>query len=258
MLNLDGRRRRMKVSSKTLLQISILFGEICIEILSDLFAEPQDSVLRTVVLTRMVSLGHPLILEEAGMRFRRYLKGEMELSPDVRSAVYRAVIKGNPEEGFEQLLGVYRKTDLLEERVRILGALGAVGGGSGAAVEAVIEKILEFGRGKEVNKQDIITILVSLSDQGGVERGWQYFKENWQFFRDNFPTGHFLIRRCVEGVAGGFKTEEKAVEVEQFFKEHQLKGVERSVKQALEKIRIGKDWMERDAGGLQSFLDKYL
>lgn len=74
----------------------------------------------------------------------------------------------------------YRDTDLLEEKMRILNALGLT------EDKVVIKKILEFGRSKEVNAQDIMTILISLSDNGSYDISWEYFKENWEFFRDSF------------------------------------------------------------------------
>ncbi|ODN05748.1 Puromycin-sensitive aminopeptidase [Orchesella cincta] len=204
----------------------------------------QDSVLRTTMLTKMVSLGCVDTIEEAKSMFAQHIKGDITISPDVKSAVYRAVATEG-ESGFDAF------TDFLDEKVRIIAAMGSV------KDKQVIQKVLEFGRSNEVNMQDIVTIIMSLSSQGQHEICWEYFKENWQFFRDNFPTGHFLINRVVKNVTSGFKSDEKAAEIENFFKENQIKGVGRSLSQSLEKIRIRKVWLERDTSCLQTFLSSY-
>jgi aminopeptidase N len=54
-----------------------------------------------------------------------------------------------------------------------------------------------------------------------------------------------------------FNTEEQAQEVDKFFKEHQFKGTEPSVEQALESIRIQVEWLQRDKEILAKFLSSY-
>ncbi|CAL8101137.1 unnamed protein product [Orchesella dallaii] len=210
----------------------------------------QDSVLRTSILTKMVSLGCTDTIEQAKSLFSQQIRGDITISADVKSAVYRAVATEG-ESGFESLLKVYRNSDFLEEKVRIIASMGSV------KDIKVIQKVLEFGRSNEVNMQDIVTILMSLNSQGKHDICWEYFKSNWEFFRDNFPTGHFLINSVVKNVTSGFKTDEMAAEIENFFKENQVKGIDRSLSQSLEKIRIMKTWLERDSSCLQTFLSSY-
>ena len=52
----------------------------------------------------------------------------------------------------------------------------------------------------------------------------------------------------------GFVTEEKAVEVETFFKKNPAPAAERVVKQNCEAIRLNAKWLERDSQAIQEWL----
>lgn len=67
--------------------------------------------------------------------------------------------------------------------------------------------------------------------------------------------GGFLLSRLIKYLTENFATEEKAQEVEQFFKEHQFPGTERTVGQSLETIRLNVDWLRRDLDSIKAYLD---
>lgn len=52
----------------------------------------------------------------------------------------------------------------------------------------------------------------------------------------------------------GFVTEEKAKEVEQFFKDNPTPAAERIVKQNCEAIRLNAKWLERDSKAIEEWL----
>ena len=52
----------------------------------------------------------------------------------------------------------------------------------------------------------------------------------------------------------GFVTEEKAVEVETFFKNNPTPAAERIVKQNCEAIRLNAKWLERDSKAIEEWL----
>lgn len=60
--------------------------------------------------------------------------------------------------------------------------------------------------------------------------------------------------RLVKYVCENFSTEEKAQEVEQFFKDHPYPGTERTVQQACESIRLNVEWLKRDYQDIKTFL----
>lgn len=68
--------------------------------------------------------------------------------------------------------------------------------------------------------------------------------------------GGFLLSRLIKYLTENFASEEKAEEVEQFFKEHQFPGTERTVCQSLETIRLSVDWLRRDLESISVYLSQ--
>ena len=68
--------------------------------------------------------------------------------------------------------------------------------------------------------------------------------------------GGFLLARLVKYLIENFATEERALEVEDFFNKKQFPGTERTVSQAVESIRLNAAWLERDLKSLTAYLKK--
>jgi len=58
-------------------------------------------------------------------------------------------------------------------------------------------------------------------------------------------------------IAENFTTEDKANDIRKFFKEHEFKGTEPSVEQALEHISINVNLLQRDTAVLTKMLSSY-
>jgi puromycin-sensitive aminopeptidase len=69
----------------------------------------------------------------------------------------------------------------------------------------------------------------------------------------NFKGG-FLLSRLVKYLTENFASEERATEVEDFFKKHEFPGTERTVQQSIETIRLNAAWLQRDLSALKAFL----
>lgn len=66
------------------------------------------------------------VISEAERRFDLHIKGQQEIPADYRTAVYKAVLRTGSRSNYENLLVIYRRADLLEEKDRIANALGTV------------------------------------------------------------------------------------------------------------------------------------
>lgn len=64
-----------------------------------------------------------------------------------------------------------------------------------------------------------------------------------------------MLARLVKYLTENFATEEKATEIEQYFKEHQFPGTERTVSQSVETIRLNAAWLERDLCNITEYLN---
>lgn len=106
---------------------------------------------------------------------------------------------------------------------------------------------------------------------------WEFFKDNNQkllqqyqvstlYFPNKFTSlvyvillshllqGSFLLTRLIKYLIENFASEERATEVETYFKKNQFPGTERTVSQAVETIRLNANWLKRDLDSLTTYL----
>ncbi|XP_018320972.2 puromycin-sensitive aminopeptidase [Agrilus planipennis] len=207
-----------------------------------------DTLLRGLVLGRMAWLDDENTIKEAKSRFAKHIANDSCIPADLRSACYKTVLRNGNEETYEQMLKLFRSSDLHEEKDRISRALGAT------KDEKLLAKVLEFAMSEEVRSQDTVFVIMSVSmTVKGRDLAWQFFKDNWKVLVDRYQGG-FLLARLVKFTTENFVTEEKAQEVDNFFKEHKCPGTERSVQQAVETIRLNSAWLARDTDAIRQYL----
>lgn len=225
-----------------------------------------DTLLRPLILSRLVSFRCPETLAEARKRFVAYTrkttlnsyvffnrfhehaKGTCVLPADLRSTCYKAVLQNGDQATFDEMLRLYRATDLHEEKDRISRALGCINNVD------ILRKVIDFAMSDEVRSQDAVFVIVSVAiNPRGRDMTWNYFKENWKVLLDRYEGG-FLLSRLIKYLTENFSTEERALEVELFFKEHEFPGTERTVSQSIETIRLNVQWLKRDLEGISAYL----
>lgn len=69
-----------------------------------------------------------------------------------------------------------------------------------------------------------------------------------------YPSSNFISSQFHQNCTTGFVTEEKAREMEQFFKEHPCPIAERSIKQNCEAARLRAKWLQRDEAAIREWL----
>lgn len=166
-------------------------------------------------------------------------------------ACYIAQIKNASQKDFEELLDLYRKVDLHEEKDRISRALGFTQNTD------LLRKVIDFAMSSEVRAQDAVFVFASVAiNPRGREMSWSFFKENWKTLFDQYEGG-FLLTRLVKHLTENFASLEKANEIENFFKTNDFPGVERTVQQALETIKLNVAWLDRDLDNLTNFFKNF-
>ncbi|XP_041987811.1 puromycin-sensitive aminopeptidase [Aricia agestis] len=210
-----------------------------------------DTLLRSLVLNKMISFEDPDTIKEAKSRFEKHINGVCALPADLRSACYRAVLAEADDATFHRFLELYRAADLHEEKDRISRALGAV------KDPVLLKRVLDFAISDEVRAQDTVFVIVSVAvSRNGRDLAWEFFKSHWQEFMNRYEGG-FLLARLVKSTTENFASEAMAREVEAFFADHVSPGTERSVQQALETVRLNAAWLRRDLAGATAYLQPY-
>ena len=77
----------------------------------------------------------------------------------------------------------------------------------------------------------------------GRQLAWQFVQDNWPELDRRYGDGGFGLMRLVS-ICSNFVAAEKAAEVEAFFREHPAPAAERTIRQALERIRLNGKWLE--------------
>jgi len=230
-----------------------LFGPILSTVGWD--AKPDEghlmTMLRSLVIGRIGRAGDQSVINESRKRFEAHCSGSSVLVADLRHAVYSTVVKHGTVDDYEKLLKLYKTTDLMEEKIRILRALGA------ASDTSLIQRTLDFSIGEEVRSQDTVTVIAGVTGSlEGRELAWKFVQANWPLLHDRYKSG-FLLARLIKSTTESFSTEERAVEVDAFLKKNQSPGAERTIQQALENIRLNTTQLSRDRAAVKQFLSTF-
>ena len=144
------------------------------------------ALLRSLVVGALGSHKHPATVEEARRRFQAHVSGESTLPADLRAAVYSAVLTGNDVSTFDELLALFDKTDLHEERVRIMRSLGA------ASSRELIDRALQFSLSDKVRSQDTVFVIGSVSSHSclGRDVAWDFLKDNWTVLYERYQVSN--------------------------------------------------------------------
>lgn len=82
--------------------------------------------MRSLLLTKMVEFEDAEVIAEAKRRFDKHLTSKEPIPADFRYLIYCAVLQTGGRSEYEQLLELYRKANLQEEKERIAKVLGTV------------------------------------------------------------------------------------------------------------------------------------
>ncbi|KAH9498825.1 hypothetical protein Btru_005237 [Bulinus truncatus] len=189
-------------------------------------------MLREVVLSRMGRSGDEATIAEARKRFEAHCNGTAKLSADLRSCVYSTVLHNGDRETFNQILKLYDEADMQEEKVRISRAMGSV------QDKELIQEVLGFSLSEKVRSQDAVFVIGGTTGSViGRELAWEFVKKHFDVLNGRYEGG-FLLSRLVQSTTESFVTEEKAQEIGDFFKEHEVPAAERTVQQSIENIKL--------------------
>ena len=87
----------------------------------------------------------------------------------------------------------------------------------------------------------------------GRDMAWKFFQNNYEELARRYANDT-LIGRLVK-MTSNYATEEKAIEVEEYFKTRQdALGVARAVQQSVENIRVMAKWLNKDGEKIKQFL----
>eukprot|EP01088_Endostelium_zonatum_P022432 TRINITY_DN964_c0_g1_i1.p1 TRINITY_DN964_c0_g1~~TRINITY_DN964_c0_g1_i1.p1 ORF type:complete len:478 (+),score=135.06 TRINITY_DN964_c0_g1_i1:336-1769(+) len=236
--------------------INELYGEVGRSVGWDSKSGESGSVgmLRALVLAKLGAAAHEGTISEARNRF----KNLTNVAGDLKGVIYRLLVATEKDgatgddDYYEQILTLYRNDSASqEEKDRLARALGHTK--NKEKIARTLEWALNSG---EVRHQDIVFVVGVISACGGAGREmvWDYIRKNWDVVHDKFK-GQFLLSRLVGTALGGYSTEAKAKEAEEWFAGKKVESAERAVKQAIEGIRSNAEWRQRSEADVVQWLN---
>jgi len=174
------------------------------------------------------------------------------LVADIKATILFIVGAHAKEEDWNKLKALFLKAEMNEDKVTLLRALGS------AADEKLITHALDFAMSENVRNQDVpYVVFAATGSAKGREVTWKYFKDNFATFQKHFSQGSFLLNRIVSYITSTFTSEEKAKEIESFFKDHPVPEADRSIAQSLETVRSKSARLHRDRDDVAKFLKEH-
>jgi len=206
----------------------------------------QQILLRSLVLQQAVKWGDKKTIFLGKKLFSQNNKPAV----NIRSvAYYASAINGGIAE-HAKFIKLYKQEKLQEEKDRLGRALAQFKNAK------LLEKTLKFSLSPAVRDQDAPFIIAAVfRNPIGSEVALKFVKNNWNELLKRYASGLSMISRIINTM-DNFYSEEKAKELEKFFKTHKAPGATRAIKQTLEKIRSQAIWLKRDGKHLENWLLK--
>lgn len=209
---------------------------------------------KSLLFGRMAFIGDPDCQRIAFGMFTRYFDGDRSaINPDLRAAVFAAVLRSGSEADHNAVLNLYRTTKDGMERITALTALGY------ALNPALVQRTISMLLSDEVRLQDIQAPMASLgSHSNGITALWHWFMKNWPIVKERLSSGLVILPSVIRLCTKGLATDEQLHQAESFFKKIDTKGIDKALRQSLDGIRIKRRWVERDADDMYQWLQNYL
>jgi puromycin-sensitive aminopeptidase len=219
--------------------------------------EPEEpaarSVRRATVIAALGDLGRDAgVLDEAERRVAMEMHEPTAIDANLAGvAVSLGALRGDLKR-LARYIGVYRERKSQRQApelpARYLGAL--------ASFESpkVVARVLSLCLDGTVPQEQVRTVLGQLlSRRATQQETWRFLKRHWN---DIGPrVGLMGISRLVEGT--GALPVELAAEVAAFFEKHPVAEAKRALAQALEALALRRELLEREAGRLADWLNRF-
>lgn len=174
---------------------------------------------------------------EASRRFGLFQQNHSDMASlpsDMRSPVFKIVLKNGGKAEYQDVKAYFSQATDNAERKHVLSSLGHI-------MDPSLKKsTLEWAISGDIKLQDFFYPLGgvrSSSREGGVI-AWDFFKANFKAIQDMVGTANSsLMDAAIVSCAGGFCSEEKANDIEEFFKANPVPRSSRKIQQTLESIR---------------------
>mmetsp|Transcript_42218 Transcript_42218/g.88662 ORF Transcript_42218/g.88662 Transcript_42218/m.88662 type:complete len:973 (-) Transcript_42218:176-3094(-) len=177
------------------------------------------------------------VAAEASRRFALFQQNHADmksLPSDMRSSVFKIVLKNGGAKEYQEVKAYFLQATDNAERKHVLGSLGH------SPDPALKKSTLEWAISGEIKLQDFFYPMgaVRSSSSEGSQIAWTFLQDNFKAIKAMIGTASpSLMDAVIVSCAGGFCSDEKANEIEEFFKVNPMPRSSRKIQQTLENMR---------------------
>ena len=209
---------------------------------SDTDTALDRQVRGTVIALLGVAGGDTAVQSKAKELFAAYAADKSSVPSDVVPAVVGLVAHSGGAAEYAEFHRLLQSTNVPQEQVRFLGALASF------RDKELLEKTLKSTITDAVRTQDAPSLVVRLlGNEVSTEAAWAFIKENWDYMVANFPETGLIS--MMSGITALDEPEQEA-DVREFVASHPVKGGDKAIAQALEQLRIGVLFNQRETATL--------
>ncbi|EER22934.1 aminopeptidase, putative [Coccidioides posadasii C735 delta SOWgp] len=217
------------------------------------FSEEDGHVLqqfKALMFGAAGAAGDQKVLDAAKDMFSRFSAGDYSaIHPNLRGSVFDLVLRNGGEEEYNVILDRYRNAPTSTEKNTALRSLGS------AQQPELVQRTLALALSDEVRVQDIYMPLSGLRIHApSIVARWEWLKANWETVVKRLPPTFTMLSTVVQLCTASLCTEEQLKDVQEFFKDKDQKGFDRSLEQSLDSVRAKTGWLQRDREDVESWL----
>lgn len=202
--------------------------------------DPDNVVGRNLALFVLSLFDHKETLDFGKKQFNAFLEDEKSIHPDLRAVVYGLAVWAD-DGNYEEVLDLYRKSGVAEERMKFLSALGRTRN------KDLLRKTLDYSVSSEVNFANIIYIFASLSrNPYARDISIDWLLMNWDSLVANGGgIAYMVLRRVLKLVVPSFGIGREE-EIRRFLKRIGNINLKKTVEQVMEELEIYSRFVKRN------------
>ncbi|KAL9181995.1 hypothetical protein ACHAXT_012338 [Thalassiosira profunda] len=213
-------------------------------------SKPTDGHLGVLLRGMMIGLLSTFcyddgdVAAEAARRFGLFQQNHADMAAlpsDMRSSVFKIYLKSGGVERYEEVKSYFGQATDNAERKHVLASLGH-------SIDPKLKlRTLEWTLSGEIKLQDFFYPMGSVrsSSREGREIAWTFYQNNFQAIKDMIGSANpSLMDAAIVSCAGGFCSNEKAGEIEAFFKSNPVPKSSRKIQQTVENMRANAKFLE--------------
>ncbi|XP_063969459.1 glutamyl aminopeptidase-like [Lytechinus pictus] len=213
-----------------------------------------EKYLRSNIIDLACRHGNTVCLDEAVRIFYEYLNGST-VSPDLMSDMFQfGMEKVGGQEEWKVLFENYQKSDVSQERTRLLYGMAQT------RIPWILADYLDMllVDNSPIRSQDFFSVVGYVGDNPvGNPIAWDWARVRWPEIVAKFGIGSRSLGRMMPGLTEFYSTELSLQEMKDFFEEYPEGGAgSRGRQQALERVQGNINWVETNADVVHQWLQE--